>query len=74
MVWEVQQGAMKVSTGWVLLASLLGLAIVEHLLMVIAVPLQRLWGWAMGKAGPAGSEVQELPQGSSNLPSYPDRA
>jgi putative photosynthetic complex assembly protein 2 len=74
MVWEVQQGAMKVSTGWVLLASLLGLAIVEHLLMVIAVPLQRLWGWAMRQAGPAASAEQDLPQASANLPSYPDRA
>ena len=40
---------MTISTGWVLLASLLGLAIVEHLLMVFALPLQRLWGWAMGQ-------------------------
>ncbi|MEK9895775.1 MAG: DUF3623 family protein [Burkholderiaceae bacterium] len=31
------------------MASLLGLAIVEHVLMVLAAPVQRLWGWAMGR-------------------------
>ena len=47
LVWQAQRGAVEVSTGWVLLASLLGLAIIEHILMVFALPLQRLWGWAM---------------------------
>ena len=37
-----------VTTGWVLLATLLGLAIVEHLMMVLPWPLERLWGWALG--------------------------
>jgi len=30
------------------------LAIIEHLLMVFALPLQRLWGWAM-KRSPYGT-------------------
>jgi putative photosynthetic complex assembly protein 2 len=47
MVWEVQSGLVLVNAAWVLLSSLLGLAIIEHLLMVFALPLQKLWGWAM---------------------------
>jgi putative photosynthetic complex assembly protein 2 len=47
MVWEVRSGDVLVTTGWVLLCALLGLAIIEHVLMVLALPLQRLWGWAM---------------------------
>jgi hypothetical protein len=54
MVWELQSGAVVISTGWVLLSALLGLAIIEHVLMVIALPLQRLWGWAM-KRSPYGA-------------------
>jgi hypothetical protein len=50
MVWELQTGAVTISTGWVLLSSLLGLAIIEHVLMVFALPLQRLWGWAMKRS------------------------
>jgi putative photosynthetic complex assembly protein 2 len=48
MVWQLGSGQASMTTGWVLLAALLGLAIVEHVIMVFAVPLQRLWGWAMG--------------------------
>lgn len=47
LVVQAQRGAVEVSTGWVLLASLLGLAIIEHVLMLFSLPLQRLWGWAM---------------------------
>jgi len=50
MVWELSSGAVLISTGWVLLSTLLGLAIIEHLLMVFALPLQRLWGWAMKRS------------------------
>jgi putative photosynthetic complex assembly protein 2 len=50
MVWELHTGAVIISTGWVLLSSLLGLAIIEHLLMVFALPLQRVWGWAMKRS------------------------
>lgn len=49
IVWEVLSGQVLVSTGWVLLASLLGLAIVEHLIMAFPAPMQKLWGWAMGR-------------------------
>lgn len=68
LVWQAQRGAQEVSTGWVLLASLLGLAIIEHLLMVFALPLQRLWGWAMGHSSPADTGVPPV------LPTHPDSA
>jgi hypothetical protein len=62
MVWEVISGLVLVNAAWVLLSSLLGLAIIEHLLMVFALPLQKLWGWAM-KRSPYRSETPstELP-------------
>ena len=49
LVWLAQQGAIAITTGWVMLATLLGLAIVEHLIMIFPWPLERLWGWAMGQ-------------------------
>ncbi len=49
LVWQAQQGPMAITTGWVMLATLLGLAIVEHLIMIFPLPLERLWGWAMGQ-------------------------
>jgi hypothetical protein len=67
-VLQAQRGAVEVSTGWVLLASLLGLAIIEHVLMVFALPLQRLWGWAMGQR--AANVAVSAPA----LPTHPDRA
>ncbi len=52
LIWQAQAAAIEVTPGWTLLASLLGLAIVEHVLMVLAAPVQRLWGWAMGRTQP----------------------
>ena len=49
LIWEVHSGLVAATTGWTLLAALLGLAIVEHVLMVFPVPMQRLWGWAMSR-------------------------
>jgi putative photosynthetic complex assembly protein 2 len=49
LVWLAQQGAVAITTGWVMLATLLGLAIVEHIIMIFPWPLERLWGWAMGQ-------------------------
>ena len=68
LVLQAQRGAVEVSTGWVLLASLLGLAIIEHVLMVFALPLQRLWGWAMRQR--AANVTVSAPV----LPTHPDRA
>ncbi len=48
LVGQARSGVVEVTTGWVLLAALLGLAIVEHLIMMFPLPLQKLWGWAMG--------------------------
>lgn len=50
IVWEVMSGRVVVTTGWLLLASLLGLAIVEHLIMAFPTPMQKLWGWAMSRS------------------------
>jgi hypothetical protein len=50
----------------VLLAALLGLAIIEHLLMMFPLPMQRLWGWAMGR-----STSVSLPSTTSGLPVVP---
>jgi putative photosynthetic complex assembly protein 2 len=51
MLWRAQQGLVEVTTGWVLLASLLGLAIVEHAMMVLPWPMEKLWGWALSQPG-----------------------
>jgi len=50
LVWSASSGAFELSVGWVLLASLLGLAIVEHAVMVLPWPMQKIWGWAMAKS------------------------
>ncbi|MEY3665979.1 MAG: hypothetical protein RLZZ153_2161 [Pseudomonadota bacterium] len=50
LIWEVRTGAVTASTGWVLLATLLGLAIVEHVLMAFPLSIEKLWGWAMNRA------------------------
>lgn len=47
IVWQAQAGVVEVSTGWVLLASLLGLGILEHAMMMLPWPLEKLWGWAL---------------------------
>jgi putative photosynthetic complex assembly protein 2 len=77
LVAEAQRSAIELSTGWVLLASLLGLAIVEHLLMVFALPLQRLWGWALQRGQQLqipDSERGVLPPAMPTaLPTHPDR-
>jgi putative photosynthetic complex assembly protein 2 len=52
LVGQARAGAVEVTAGWVLLAALLGLAIVEHLLMMFPLPLQKLWGWALGSPLP----------------------
>jgi putative photosynthetic complex assembly protein 2 len=49
LVWSAQTGEVHLSVGWVLLASLLGLALVEHAVMVLPWPVQKIWGWAMAE-------------------------
>jgi putative photosynthetic complex assembly protein 2 len=49
VVWQIPGGETARNTGWVLLAALLGLAIVEHAIMAWPLPLQKLWGWAMSQ-------------------------
>jgi putative photosynthetic complex assembly protein 2 len=70
MVWRLLEGSVLVSTGWVLLAALLGLAIVEHVFMAFPVPMQRLWGWAMAKRNATERVAPPLIQGTS-LPARP---
>lgn len=53
LVWligQVHTGLVTATTGWVLLATLLGLAIVEHVLMAFPLSIEKLWGWAMSRA------------------------
>jgi putative photosynthetic complex assembly protein 2 len=73
LVAEAQRSATELSTGWVLLASLLGLAIVEHLLMIFALPLQRLWGWALRQRQQLQSPDSERSVVPTTLPTHPDR-
>ncbi len=72
LVSQARSGAVEVTTGWVLLAALLGLAIVEHLIMMFPLPLQKLWGWAMGTpaAAPAvaAAAVPAMPGASGDRP------
>ena len=49
LIWAASTGSVEVSTGWMLLACLLGLGIVEHIVMVLPWPLEKLWGWALHK-------------------------
>ncbi len=42
-------------TGFVLVTSLLGLAVLEHCLMVVPVRIDRLWSWAMRPSSAVGS-------------------
>jgi hypothetical protein len=58
---------LSASTGSVLLATLLGLAIVEHLLMAFPLSIERLWGWAMGR--PAAQRPRDGQ--SLSLPTVP---
>lgn len=60
LIWEVVQGQVQLSTGWVLLATLLGLAIVEHVIMVFPVPMQRLWGWALSRDRSAATALPAM--------------
>ena len=73
LVAEAQRSATELSTGWVLLASLLGLAIVEHVLMVFALPLQRLWGWALRQRQQFQNSESECSVVPAPLPTNPDR-
>ena len=73
LVAEAQRSALERSTGWVLLASLLGLAIVEHVLMVFALPLQRLWGWALQHGQPLQHPEAERGVVPAPMPPQPDR-
>ena len=49
LLWSGWHAHETLSASWLLLASLLGLAILEHLLMVVPWSLDKLWGWAMGE-------------------------
>ena len=70
LIWQAHLGVVAATTGWTLLATLLGLAIVEHVLMVFHVPMQRLWGWAMSRRQ---SSSQAILPGSPVAPK-PDQA
>ena len=74
IVWEVVSGRVVVSTGWVLLASLLGLAIVEHLIMAFPTPMQKLWGWAMSRSPSSDRLPPSAASPAVPVPIQPDKA
>lgn len=74
IVWEVVSGRVLVSTGWVLLASLLGLAIVEHLIMAFPTPMQKLWGWAMSRSPSSDRLPVAATVSPASVPIQPDKA
>ena len=74
IVWEVVSGQVVVSTGWVLLASLLGLAIVEHLIMAFPTPMQKLWGWAMSRSPSSDRLPVAAKVSPASVPIQPDKA
>jgi hypothetical protein len=47
IVWQAQSGLVEATTGWTLLASLLGLGLLEHAMMMLPWPLEKLWSWAI---------------------------
>jgi len=47
LIWQAHEGLVTITSHWVLLASLLGLAIVEHVLMMVPLSLEKVWGWAL---------------------------
>ena len=71
---NVVSGQVVVSTGWVLLASLLGLAIVEHLIMAYPTPMQKLWGWAMSRSPSSDRLPSSGVSTPTTVPNQPDKA
>ena len=55
LIWQAKSGQVTITCQWVLLASLLGLAILEHVLMVMPLSLERVWGWALKTTWPRAS-------------------
>jgi putative photosynthetic complex assembly protein 2 len=47
LIWQAHEGLVTITSHWVLLASLLGLAIIEHIIMMVPLSLERVWGWAL---------------------------
>jgi putative photosynthetic complex assembly protein 2 len=68
LVAQARAGAVELTPGWVLLATLLGLAIVEHLLMVFPLPMQKLWGWALGQHATRAARRGAIPGGLPGAP------
>jgi hypothetical protein len=60
LLWSGWHAHETLSASWLLLASLLGLAILEHLLMVVPWSMDKLWGWAMGRTPAIPAKPAEL--------------
>jgi putative photosynthetic complex assembly protein 2 len=52
LVHHAQLASVAVTTNLVLLAALLGLAIVEHVVMLMPWTLEKIWGWAIASKSP----------------------
>ena len=60
LLWSGWHAHETLSASWLLLASLLGLAILEHLVMVVPWSMEKIWGWAMGHPTPLPHEPAKL--------------
>lgn len=47
--------------GWTLVASLLGLAVLEHLFMLVPLPIDRLWRWSTRVRGDMRGDMAKAP-------------
>jgi putative photosynthetic complex assembly protein 2 len=60
LLWSGWHAPETISASWLLLASLLGLAILEHVLMVLPWSMEKLWGWATGDSPGAAPKPAKL--------------
>jgi putative photosynthetic complex assembly protein 2 len=60
LLWSGWHAHETLSANWLLLASLLGLAILEHLVMVMPWSMEKIWGWAMRQPETLAGESAKL--------------
>ena len=55
-------GTSAQAVGYTLVAALMGLAILEHVFMLVPLPIDRLWRWSTGRAAPQRRTSVERPR------------
>jgi putative photosynthetic complex assembly protein 2 len=67
VVWASDpQATAAQATGWTLIATLLGLAVLEHWILVLPIPFAAIWSWGL-----ASRQTKSEPPSSDTLPSTP---